>query len=56
MRIKDFIETLKDLDENIEIVIATPDGYASPKVKKDIVNFKHDYSGVTYMDDAITLL
>jgi len=56
VRIKDFIETLKDLDENLEIVIATSDGYVSPKIKKDIVNFKHAYSGVTYTDDAITLL
>ena len=55
MRIKDFIEKLNEYDENIEIVIKTSKGYSSPKVKKDIVKYKHDYSGTEFIDDAIVL-
>ena len=55
MRIKEFVKLLEEYDEDIEIVIKTPDGYASPKVKKDIVKYKHDYSGTEFIDDAIIL-
>lgn len=55
MRIKEFVKLLEEYDEDIEIVIKTPDGYASPKVKKDIVKYKHEYSGTEFIDDAIIL-
>lgn len=55
MRIKDFIEKLNEYDENIEIVIKTSKGYSSPKVKKDIVKYKHEYSGTEFIDGAIVL-
>lgn len=55
MKIKDFIEKLNEYDENIEIVIKTSKGYSTPKVKKDIVKYKHDYSGIEFIDDAIVL-
>ncbi len=55
MRIKDFIEMLNEYDENIEIVIKTSKGYSSPKVKKDIVKYNHEYSGTEFIDDAIVL-
>ena len=55
MRIGDFIAYLNELDPNMELVINTGDKYVSPKIKKDVVTYKHGYNGVTYKDDAIVL-
>ena len=56
MRIKDFIAELSQYDENIEIVLDVDGNCSTPSsVKKDVVHFKHDYSGTSYKDDAIVL-
>ena len=55
MRIKDFIEKLEQFDPETEIVINCDDEFISPKMKKDIVMFKHNYSGVSFKDDCIVL-
>ncbi len=55
MRIKDFIETLSQYDPNIELVIDVEGKYITPKVKRDIVTFKHEYNGVLYKDEAVVL-
>lgn len=56
MRIKDVIAELSQYDENIELVINVDGKYATPSsMKKDIVHFKHDYSGTEFTDEAIVL-
>lgn len=55
MRIKEFIETLNQYDPDIEIVIDVDGNYVTPILKKSVVNFKHDYSGMCFKDDAIIL-
>lgn len=56
MRIKDIIAELGQYDENIELVIDVDGKCATPAfMKKDIVLFKHDYSGTLFTDEAIVL-
>ncbi len=55
MKIKDFIAELSKYNENIELVIDINGNYLVPSLKKDIVNFKHEVSGTSYIDEAIVL-
>jgi hypothetical protein len=56
MRIKDIIAELSQYDENIELVVNVDGKCATPSsMKKDIVHFKHDYSGTVYTDEAVVL-
>lgn len=55
MRIKDFIETLQEYDQNIELVINVDGEFITPSINRKVVHFKHDYSGIAYKDDAIVL-
>ena len=55
MRIKDFIEKLEQFDPETEVVINVDGDFISPKMKKDIVMFKHNYSGVSFKDDCVVL-
>ena len=55
MRIRDFIEELNQYDQDIELVIDVNGKFITPSVKKEVVHFKHDYSGSTYKDNAIVL-
>lgn len=55
MRIKDFIETLSQYDQDIELVINADGKFITPKLNKAVVCFKHDYSGMYFKDNAIIL-
>lgn len=55
MRIKDVIAELSQYDENIEIVINVDGKCQTPSMKKDIVHFRHDFTGTAYNDEAIVL-
>ncbi len=55
MRISDVIEALSQYDPNTEIVIDVDGAFVSPKIKKQVVAFKHNYNGVFYKDDAVVL-
>ena len=55
MKIKDLINTLNQFDPETELVIDINGEYISPKVKHDIVPFRHHYNGVFYKDDAVVL-
>ncbi len=55
MRISDFIETLKQYDQDTELVIDVDGTYITPAVDRKIVHFKHEYSGTSFTDNAIVL-
>ena len=55
MKIKDVIENLSKYDQNLELVIDVEGEFFSPKLKRDIVPFKHHYNGVMYKDEAVIL-
>jgi hypothetical protein len=55
MRIKDFIETLNQFDPDTELVIDVEGSFCSPKIQRDIVMYKHHYTGTTFTDEAIVL-
>ena len=55
MRIKDVIEKLSQYDQDLELVIGVEGDFYSPKLKRDIVPFKHAYNGVAYKDEAVVL-
>ncbi|WP_155951050.1 hypothetical protein [Pseudobutyrivibrio sp. MD2005] len=55
MRIKDFIETLSQYDENIELVINVDGKFITPSVNREVVHFKHEYTGTSYKDSAVVL-
>lgn len=55
MRIKDFMDVLNQFDPNTELVIDVDGSFVSPIVQRDIVYYKHKYSGIAYTDEAIVL-
>lgn len=55
MRIKDVIEKLSKYDPDTEVVVGVDGDFFSPNLKRDIVLYKHNYSGISYKDEAIVL-
>lgn len=55
MRLADFIETLKQYDPDTELVIDLDGKFITPSVNKKIVHYKHEYSGTSFIDNAIVL-
>lgn len=55
MRIRDFIETLNQFDPDIELVIDVNGKFITPSVKREVVHYKHEYTGTTYKDEALVL-
>ena len=55
MRIRDFIEELNQYDQDIELVIDVDGTFVTPSVNREVVHFKHDFSGIAFKDEAIVL-
>ncbi len=55
MRIRDFIETLNQFDPDIELVIDVNGKFITPSVKREVVHYKHEYTGTSYKDEAVVL-
>ena len=55
MKIKDFIEELSRFDQDIELVIDVDGDFITPSMSREVVHFKHDYSGTSFKDLAIVL-
>ena len=55
MKIRDFIEELSRFDQDIELVIDVDGDFITPSMSREVVHFKHDYSGTSFRDLAIVL-
>ena len=55
MRLKDFIETLSQYDPDTELVIDLDGKFVTPSISREVVHYKHDYSGASYKDTAVVL-
>ncbi|MCR4830680.1 MAG: hypothetical protein K5883_04425 [Pseudobutyrivibrio sp.] len=49
------MNVLNQFDPNTELVIDVDGSFVSPIVKRDIVYYKHKYSGIAFTDEAIVL-